>query len=128
MYTHIHTYTHHIQTRIHAHTCAQTHTHTHTHTHIRIQMCTNTHAHCSVKALTVGGDDVCPIIHLRLSKTMSNDVAAKLLQDVADECIVNGVAVVTSKYLDEESPPPPPRLELILTHWQCMVTAILFSV
>lgn len=69
----------------------------------------------SVKALTVGGEDVCPVVHVHLSKTVSNDVAAKILQDVADQCIANGVAVVTSKYLDEESLPPPPSLRLTVS-------------
>lgn len=60
--------------------------------------------------MEVCGNAVCPVLHVRLSSPSdSRDVDKQLLENIAKECMANGVAVVTAKYLAEEIHCPPPR-------------------
>lgn len=59
------------------------------------------------------GDSVCPVMHLRLSpppsSSSSRESSELLLQHIVEECMDNGVAIVTAKYLEDEVNLPPPR-------------------
>ena len=65
----------------------------------------------SVEGLQVCGYEFCPLLHLCLTQppTSSREDSEQLLQQIVQECMDNGVAVVTSKYLQEETNLPPPR-------------------
>ena len=65
----------------------------------------------SMEGLEVCGYEFCPLLHLCLTQppTSSRDDSEQLLQQIVQECMDNGVAVVTSKYLQEEMNLPPPR-------------------
>ena len=63
-----------------------------------------------MEGLEVCGDSCCPVMHLRLSPPPSSrDSSEQLLQRVVEECMDNGVAIVTAKYLEDEVNLPPPR-------------------
>lgn len=63
-----------------------------------------------LEGLECCGEALSPVLHLRLTRpSPSRQSDEQLLQSIADECLSNGVAVVTAKYLDEEYNLPPPR-------------------
>lgn len=65
---------------------------------------------CRCVGVTVCGEEVCPVIHICLVEPgTTREKDEQLLQTVANECMENGVAMVTSKYLREEMKLPPPR-------------------
>ena len=62
------------------------------------------------------GNAVCPVVHLRLSSpSASRDEGQQLLENIAKECMANGVAIVTAKYLTEEINHPPPRYDFLVS-------------
>ena len=56
----------------------------------------------------------CPLIHLRLVQTTgSQEQDKQLVESIVTECLSNGLAVVSAKYLEhEEHNQPPPRSAL----------------
>ena len=66
---------------------------------------------CRMEGLEVCGYKFCPLLHLGLTRapTSSREDSEQRLQQIVQECMDNGVAVVTSKYLAEEINLPPPR-------------------
>lgn len=56
------------------------------------------------------GDKLSPVIHLRLATpSSSREEVERQLDEVASYCREKGVAVVTAKYLSDETFLPPPR-------------------
>ena len=66
--------------------------------------------YCRCVGVKLCGEEVCPVIYLRLVEPgTSREKDEQLLQTVANECMEKGVAIATSKYLKEEVRLPPPR-------------------
>lgn len=62
---------------------------------------------CRCNGVVVCGDKRSPVIHLRLAKPSKDD--ERILTQVANYCLDQGVAVVTAKYLPDELSVPPSR-------------------
>lgn len=67
--------------------------------------------------MVVSGDDISPIVHLRLNSDVGSIHEQNLeLQKVIDECYSKGVAITRAKYISEkEMFMPQPSLRLIVT-------------
>ena len=65
----------------------------------------------SVEGMVVCGMDSCPLIHLRLEQSKGSLAEdQQLVESIVGECLANGLAVVSAKYLEqEELNQPPPR-------------------
>lgn len=55
------------------------------------------------------GDQLSPVVHLRLATPSSDPDDLRLLSTIADCCIEKGVAIVTAKFLSDEMNTPPSR-------------------
>jgi len=67
-----------------------------------------------ITEIRVGGDPISPVKHIYLSDPYEiREAAVKKLEAITDSCINNGVAVVVSRYLDDQEhclPPPSIRI------------------
>ena len=75
-----------------------------------------------VKGLKVCGMESCPLIHLRLLQTTgSQEQDQQLVESIVAECLSNGLAVVSAKYLEHEehNQPPPRSASWLLVSFYC---------
>ena len=65
----------------------------------------------SVPGIDVQGYEQCPIVHIRLSESKgSRDADQKLLDQIVNESLDRGLAIVTAKYIEsDEHKLPQPR-------------------
>ncbi|XP_037787787.1 serine palmitoyltransferase 1-like [Penaeus monodon] len=63
--------------------------------------------------VTVTGEDISPVKHLRLAETSEREVEEQILRDIAEKAENYGVALTVSSYLwDKEANPPKPSIRI----------------